>query len=113
MSRKGSPNKPRDRMMRLIEEQWPDFDPVARMIEAAEIARADILKRIEAYQALPADADIEELQRARVQTGELNALSAMYERPARYLAPQLKAMEVKAGGLNGGPITVVFQAAEE
>ena len=111
-SRKGRHNNPRERMLRFIEDQWPDFDPVARMIEQAEITRAEMIEQDRLHKAEQKVCDAggisQEDVTPAVPRADRNMLTSMYERPARYLAPRLKEQEIKIGGLDGGPVTVRF-----
>ena len=105
-------HNPRERMLRLIEEQWPGFNPVARQIELAEEGRADYKRRqakaAEDAAAVKAGTLDREMAEPHPTNADRNLLASMYDRPARYLVPRLKEMEVKVGGLDGGPVTVRF-----
>jgi len=109
-------------MLRLIEEQWPGFDPVARMIEQAELGRLELLGREDLRQRALTDEPLTDAEQATVdaggipaaiQLGERNSLSQMYERAAKFLAPQLKALDLSAPGGLDGEITVRFQRSAD
>ena len=121
---KGSIDMPRQRMLRGLEEQYPNLNVICRIMEQAELARDDMAQRTEEYKRfrdhgeMPAVPDVQrgeggELELAqqpqRVPVGERNMLTGMYEKAARFLLPQLKATEMAVGGLEGGgPVRVTF-----
>ena len=93
-------------MLAKIAGEFPDFDPVARMIDLAERAYADIEQRTKACQAAE-EGKTPEGDPTPVTAAELSSVQAMYERPARFLVPQLKATEISVDP-QGGSFTVTI-----
>lgn len=91
----GSLNKPRERVLRQLEDAYPDFAPLVKMVEHAEEAA----KLVQANQEATA--------------ADHAMMVGLYEKVARYLVPQLRAVDLSVGGEGGGPITVTFQRTIE
>jgi len=107
--RKGVPNKPRGRWVAEIHERYPELNLLEEMISNYQQAKASVEARAK-VDAGEAEADGEHRP---VTEGDYNNLQMMAERPLKFLLPQLKAMDVKHQGNNGGPITVIFGKPDE
>jgi hypothetical protein len=109
MSRKGIPNAPRQQMLSELRDRYPKLNLMAEMVDLAMMAKKDVEKRQEWMEdPKKADGPFEPVTNA-----ELSTVQQMFERPAKYLLPQLKAIDMSVGGLEGaGPITVSFARGE-
>ena len=81
-SRLGSKNKPKQYLLRLLQQQWPDYQPV---VEIARAAHELTTKAMES--------ESPELWRDA---------GTMHDKVAQYVTPKLKAIELT--GEDGGPI---------
>jgi hypothetical protein len=97
-------------MLTQLERQFPEWAGLVDMVQAAEWAKQEIIHRREQAENAVVDDDGNPIHAPTL--NDYNVLQQLQERPLKFLLPQLKAMEVKAGGLEGGPITVVFEAPE-
>ena len=101
-------------MLRELERIYPGWNPLHRMVEMAELARDQMIEERKAYDAWQAasaanDSTASDEPPHRPTNADANLVQAMYERPAKYLLPQLKAQEITVGGLQGsGPVRVTF-----
>ena len=83
-SRAGSPNRDKKTLLRLLQERYPNYQPILEIAKAAH-----------KLTAMAESSGESELWRDA---------GAMHERVAQYVTPKLKAIEVT--GEDGGPIVV-------
>lgn len=81
-SRLGSKNKPKQYLLRLLQEQWPGYQPVVEIAKAAHELTDRAMK-----------SESPELWRDA---------GVMHDKVAQYVTPKLKAIELT--GEDGGPI---------
>ena len=96
-------------MLARLAAEFPEFDPVTRMIEQAEAVRDQITAEQVAHEAAvkagkPAD-EIPPLPAKQ----DRDLLSGMYERPAKYLLPRLKETQLEVTPGEGTSFTVVIE----
>jgi hypothetical protein len=107
--RKSVYGKATERHVRLLQRRYPDLDILGDMAEQCLKARDDVRLRDEwTENPEKADGDF-----ARVSIADRRMVVGLYSDLAKHLIPTLKAVDVKAGGADGGPITVVFEAPSE
>lgn len=102
----GSPNAPRARAIKTLEERFP------------QLANGGLLYKM-AEQAVLAEAMLNDRANLEVPEGEQhpdpvtipdrNTVQSMYERVTQYVLPRLKSTEMKLGGIDGGTIRVSFE----
>ena len=115
MSREGSPNKPRERLLRELEKAYPGFNPLVRIIEQAEAVREEIDLEQARHDACRRDPDVkfEDVPPPPLKA-DRTALAGMYEKAAKFLVPQLRAVDMSVGGLgSAGPIVVRFEKPDD
>ena len=100
----GSPNAPRARAIKTLEERFPELAEgglLFKMAEQAVLAEQELNDRAAQENGEP----INLIERQTVQ--------GMYEKVTKYVLPQLRATEVNLSGADGGAITVRFARSEE
>lgn len=99
----GSPNAPRARAIKTLEERFPELAEgglLFKMAEQAVLAEQELNARAAAEGGEP----INLMERQTVQ--------GMYEKVTQYVLPRLKAQEVTLGAAGGGPLVVTFARGE-
>lgn len=101
-------------MLARMAQDFPDFDPVSRMIEQAERVRDGVMADEAAREKAIAEGLPPDQIPPPVDDERRNLLSSMYERPAKYLVPRLKEMqlEVAAGEGSSFNVTIVRPAGK-
>lgn len=96
-SRLGSPNRNKQALIKLLQAQYPGYQPVMEIAHAAH-------KLTGAAKAAEESKDSEEKAQA---LGLWERAAAAHEKVAQYVTPKLKAIELT--GQDGGPLVATIE----